>query len=171
MPYKLSTRKTWSQTLDELADTMQKWGVKEWNVKPTVAPRKQYQSPIERTVTLTYTKAGQPVTLTMDKQARAEDNLRVLYLACEDMRLNDLCGIADVVAAAYSQELARVSQAPGQAAALYATLGVRMDADWDVIEAAYKAAVRKAHPDAGGSHERMAELNAAMEQIRKLRGK
>lgn len=46
-----------------------------------------------------------------------------------------------------------------------AVLGVAPNAPRDVIEAAYRALARKAHPDAGGSTARMAELSAARDAM------
>jgi DnaJ-domain-containing protein 1 len=51
----------------------------------------------------------------------------------------------------------------------YATLGVLSSAPRAVIEAAYRALAKEAHPDAGGSPDRMRDLNAAIETIRKER--
>ena len=48
-------------------------------------------------------------------------------------------------------------------------LGVRADATDQEITAAYRAAARRVHPDAGGSHEAMAAVNAARDSM--LRGR
>jgi hypothetical protein len=52
----------------------------------------------------------------------------------------------------------------------YKVLGVDPAAPEEVIRAAYKARARKAHPDAGGSNKKMAEINEAYQQILKMRG-
>jgi len=44
---------------------------------------------------------------------------------------------------------------------LYQVLQVAPDAEPEVIRAAYRALAQKHHPDAGGSHDRMAQLNHA----------
>jgi curved DNA-binding protein CbpA len=49
----------------------------------------------------------------------------------------------------------------------YEVLEIRNDASLKVAEAAYKAKVRRLHPDAGGSHEHMKILNQAIEEIRR----
>jgi hypothetical protein len=46
------------------------------------------------------------------------------------------------------------------------TLGVTKDSPREVVEAAYRALARKAHPDRGGSHEAMTTLNAAIDEFR-----
>ncbi|MDQ3764671.1 MAG: hypothetical protein M3460_24970 [Actinomycetota bacterium] len=84
-------------------------------------------------MTLTYTKSGKTVTLTMGEQKRAVDNLRVLYLAVEAMRLNERRGISDVIASAYLQ-----LEAPTEIVDPYEVLEIRPDTPLEVAEAAYK---------------------------------
>lgn len=52
----------------------------------------------------------------------------------------------------------------------YKALGVDPAAPEEVIRAAYRARSRKAHPDAGGSNQKMAEINAAFAEICRKRG-
>ena len=51
----------------------------------------------------------------------------------------------------------------------YVALGVLPSAPRAVIEAAYRALAKDAHPDVGGSEARMRALNAAIASIRKER--
>jgi DnaJ-domain-containing protein 1 len=171
--YNLRTNKSWNDTLSELSDTMDKWGIEQWNViKPRGArltgfvAASSYQSLEDRTVTLRYTKNGREVALAMGKQNRAVDNLRVLYLAAEAMRLNEKRGIAEVVQQAYAQ-----LQAPEHPVIRdpYELLGVRPDAPLDVIEAAFRARMKAVHPDTGGSDQQAKQLTAAIEQLRRER--
>src|SRR5436853_6659853 len=146
--YSLTTIKTWEETTWELEEQMRRWGVKHWETNyPKGARSKAWQqSESDRTVKLTYTKNGKTVTLVMSKQNRAVDNLRVLYLAVESMRLNEKRGIGEVLESAYLQLAAPVEmQDPCE------VLEIRNDASLEVAEAAYKAKVRRLHPDAGGS--------------------
>jgi hypothetical protein len=46
-----------------------------------------------------------------------------------------------------------------------ALLGVAEGASADAIRAAHRAAIRQAHPDKGGAHERAAALNAARDLL------
>jgi hypothetical protein len=156
MSYTIHTNITWAQTMRELRNTMSKWGVEDWDVVQSSARSSD--------VTLTYIKNGRTVTLPMSSQDRAVYNLRVLYLAVEAMRMNDNRGLGEVIQDAYLQ-----LGAPEKAIDPYELLGIRPDADIEIAEAAYKAKVRKAHPDAGGSAEQMTKLNEAIEQIRKDR--
>jgi hypothetical protein len=170
--YNLRTNKTWNETESELDETMSKWGVTDWSVtrargvRLTGTAAWNAQSSKDRSVTLRYTKNGRDVVLTMDKQERAVDNLRVLYLAVEAMRLNERRGIAEVVQQAYAQ-----LQAPANPIITdpYELLGVRSDAPLEVIEAAFRARMKAVHPDAGGSDQQAKQLTAAMEQLRRER--
>lgn len=49
-------------------------------------------------------------------------------------------------------------------------LGVEQSATREEIDKAFKAAAKKAHPDAGGSNEEMIKVNAAYESIKQFRG-
>ena len=162
--YVLNTQKSWEETLWDLENTMKLWGITEWEVSyPRGALSKAWQqSEADRTVKLTYRKQGKPVTLLMGKQKRAVDNLRVLYLAVEAMRLNEKRGIGEVIESAYLQ-----LAAPAQAIDPYEMLEIRPDASLEVAEAAYKAKVRNVHPDRGGSTEHMKAYNRAIEEIRR----
>ena len=162
--YSLTTKKTWQQTMQELEEQMRLWGITQWETNYPRGARSEaeQQKEIDRTVKLTYHKQGKTVTLVMGKQNRAVDNLRVLYLAVEAMRLNERRGISDVLESAYLQ-----LAAPTQAIDPYELLEIRPDTSLEVAEAAYKAKVRKVHPDRGGSSEQMKALNRAIDEIRK----
>src|SRR5205085_8595707 len=130
--YSLTTTKTWEETLWELEEQMRRWGVKHWETNYPKGARSNawQQSESDRTVKLTYTKNGKTVTLVMSKQNRAVDNLRVLYLAVEAMRLNERRGISDILESAYLQ-LAE----PTEAIDPYELLELRPDASLEVAEA------------------------------------
>jgi len=162
--YSLSTKKTWRETYIDLSDTMDKWGVISWKVTEPKGAKQEaiHQSDVERKVTLTYILRGRTINLTMGKQDRAVDNLRVLFLAVEAMRLNERRGISDVIESAYLQ-----LAAPTQAIDPYELLEIRPDASLEVAEAVYKTKVRNIHPDRGGSSDQMKALNRAIDEIRK----
>lgn len=165
--YVLRTDKSWSATQQDLSICFERWEVGAWDTNyPRGVRLEGYsQSKQDRTVTLTYNKNGTTVRLSMDRQERAVDNLRVLYLAVEAMRLNERRGIADVVAEAYMQ------LQPGyQQRDPYEVLGVMRNAPMSVIKAAYKARALDAHPDQGGSVEKFKEINDAFKQIEEEKG-
>ena len=83
--------------MQELDAEMRRWGITQWETNYPKGARSEAWSQKEedRTVKLTYVKQGKPVTLVMGKQNRAVDNLRVLFLAVEAMRLNERRGISE----------------------------------------------------------------------------
>lgn len=92
MAYRISTTKTWYETKSELETTFDKWGVRNFQV--VGAPSgKRYAwnlTDAQRTVTVRFLhRSGNEVVLTMRAQPRPEDNLRVLYLGIESLRLNE----------------------------------------------------------------------------------
>ena len=164
MDYSLTTQKTWDDTIRQLAETFRKWGIRQWSVIPMRPPRRAnyfYQSTEERRVSVRYQPDGGPeILLHMDRQGRAQDNLRVLYLAVEAMRMNDARGITDVVREAYLQ-----LPAPAKTRDPYEVLGVRPDAPLEDIKAMYTIKAKRLHPDAGGTEEEMKVLNEAWERV------
>jgi hypothetical protein len=162
--YTIRTNKTWAQTTNELEATMRDWGVVDWNTNYPRGARwegHRDQSAEDRTVTVRYVKDGKTVNLSMGKQKRAAENLRVLYLAIESMRMNDRRGIGDLVQEAYVQ-----IAGPTTKRSPYEVLGIYPGSPLMVAEAAYKAMCLTAHPDRGGSEDQMKELNQAIQQLR-----
>lgn len=165
MSYTVNTKASWQQTMFDLSNEMRLWGIDDWGTNvPKGAHWQGYrpQMEIERTVKLSYTKNNKPITLEMGKQARAVDNLRVLYLAIHDMRLNEVRGLSEVLESAYLQLGGGVSKKNP-----YEVLGLMPDAPIEVAEASFRARAKAAHPDAGGSAEQMKELTEAIDEIRK----
>lgn len=164
--YHIRTQISWSQTTRELDETFRRWGVINWSTNYPRGARLEgwNQTEQDRTVELTYQKNGKTVKLTMGKQPRAVDNLRVLYLAIEAMRMNEKRGIGEILESAYKQLSGAVSERTP-----YEVLGVPEGLPITVYEAMYKDLAKKNHPDAGGSDEDMKQLNKAIEAIRKER--
>ena len=183
MVYSVTTDKTWARILDDLEDSFRKWGgvAVGWRVESILTPRssaKQHQGLQERTVMLRWSRRKKDYAITMQRQSRAVDNLLVIWLIIEALRLNEARGFAEQLAAVYRQEFPALP-APGQAstsepdlmAHCYQLLYLRRDAPLPVCEAAYRALAKDAHSDSGGSDERMRALNAAIEAIRNEKAK
>ena len=168
MSYRLHTDVSWSRTRDDLNETFRKWRVNDWNIIAEITPARAdnwSQTITERTITLRYTHAGgREVRLTMGEQDRAVDNLRVLYLALNAMRLNEARGLADTMQDAYLQ-----LAAPADAIDPYEVLQIRPDADDSMVETAYKARANITHPDKGGTDAAFKEVQDAYERINKER--
>jgi hypothetical protein len=161
--YRLTTDKPWHETWRDLAETMRKWRVDRWQVLADRAGRKAEtwsQSEGERTVALDFELRGRPVYLEMGRQARAVDNLRVLYLAVEAMRLNEARGISEVVQNAYAQ-----LAAPQRQRDPWELLELRPGASRETIDAVYRSKAKQLHPDAGGDPEEFKALQEAYEAV------
>lgn len=137
----------------------------------------------QRKVTLTFDiwadRQRRTVTLTTFRGERPIDNLRLLAQAAEWMRMASVRDITSMVVRFYRQMYPVQQQSQQQtpppreeprvsSAGPYAVLHVANDAPLEVAEAAYRALVKKIHPDVAGNggHAQMVALNAAIEQIR-----
>lgn len=167
MAYSLRTKKTWQETMNDLRETFRLWAIDRWSVFAGVAGQRRstayYQTKEQRRVELRYQHpSGQDVILVKDSQDRDVDNLRVLYLAVEAIRLNEVRGIGDVVREAYLQ-----LAAPARERDPWEVLGIRSDTPLEDAEAMYRIKAKRLHPDTGNGDEAgMRELNNAMDRIR-----
>ena len=170
MAYKLTTRKSWSETQRELMATLQKWGVKEYRLtngsNGENAPKTSWsETPEQATVSLLLRwKDGRELILDYNRQSHAVDNLRVIYLAAEAMRMNEARGIADLLREAYLQLPAPAGERPKRPP--HDVLNIALTAPIEVAEASYRAMAKMLHSDLGGSDAAMAELNEAIETLR-----
>jgi DnaJ-domain-containing protein 1 len=156
--YILDTTKTWDQTFRDLTEQFRRWSRQRNEAIPwSVANMRGNPA-----VTLRYVLPGEPeVTLHMDAQARDRDNLRVLFLAVEALRLNEYRGITGLI-----REALLALPAPMHERDPYEVLGVRPDAPLDAVQAMYHYLAKQYHPDRpGGDVTKMKELNAAAERL------
>lgn len=150
--------------MTDLSIEFDRWGVTDWDTNYPRGARLtgQNQDELERTVVLTYKLRDKPVKLEMGIQGRAVDNLRVLFLAVQAMRLNEKRGIGKIIEQAYLQ-----LSSPVQERSPWEVLNIYPGSPLVVAKASYKSLSKEAHPDRGGSELEMKELNNAMEKIEK----
>lgn len=140
-------------------------------------PYSDQKQPDDKSVVVYFTTPkGSKVAMPCGIWDRVEHNLHAVAMTLEAKRGIQRWGTATVEA-----EYQGYAQLPaGDASQSFGTapvvrnprqiLGVRDDATLDACEGAYKAQIRKAHPDVpGGSAERAAELNVAIAAIREGR--
>lgn len=112
---------------------------------------------------------GEEVLLRCESQRTYSLNLRCCFLALDAMRLNERRGIADTLRQAYA-----ALPAPAKQRDPYEVLGVRSDMSTDDIEDLYAIKIKRVHPDLNrddpDAAKKAAELNDAIERIRKDRG-
>ena len=106
-----------------------------------------------------------PIVLACDKWDRVADNIAAIAGHIEAMRAQDRYGVGSL-----DQAFAGYAALPANTAANWRhVFGLEDKAavTWGEVEAAFTALARKAHPDAGGSHEEMARLTEAKAFARK----
>lgn len=160
MTYTVHTTVSIHTTEGDIAEAMQRWGVADanWSIQYNVQRHRLENKTLtqaERAVTIRWTprNGAQEIVLAMDTQRDVANNLRVLYLAIEAMRLNEKRGIDNLIRAAYMQ-------LPG-GSDHWDTLGLQRGASADEVTRRYRQLAQDAHPDRGGSDAAMAALNAA----------
>lgn len=153
---------SWSRTMADLEATFSRWGVREWDCRPMRELDKRWHYPADpATVTVKYVRRGETVELSMAKHPYYHQNLRILYMALEAMRLNELRGLDEVLRDAYLQ-----LAAPQTKRDPWEVLGLRPDADPETVDAVYRSLAKRKHPDAGGSVEAFKELQEAYEAVK-----
>jgi len=105
---------------------------------------------------------GSRQILTCERWWDYQTNLRALYLALDAVRKASQRGILEQ----FAQAALAMLPAPARKKPAHEVLRVLPDAPLEVAEAAYRALAKDAHPDTGGSDERMKELNTALEAFK-----
>lgn len=118
-------------------------------------------SPKDKGVCVYFVMKGKPYALPCDKWNRVEDNIWALAKHVEALRGQERWGVG-TVERAFAGYMALPAAAATRAREWFAVLGF----DGPNISLAqareqYRVLAPKCHPDTGGSHEAMAELNAA----------
>jgi len=107
-------------------------------------------------------KDGAHKVMAIDHYSRVADNLAAIAATLEAMRAIERHGGAAILARAFTGFTAL--PAPGAPREWWEVLGVPRTCTREELKQAYRALASRFHPDKpGGSHEKMAELNAAQE--------
>ncbi|MCW5943264.1 MAG: hypothetical protein KIS66_13615 [Fimbriimonadaceae bacterium] len=112
---------------------------------------------------------GAERVIACDRYLSRDANVRAIGLTIEAMRGIERWGTGEML----EQAMTGFSALPPPNATIvvaerpwYEVLGVFPSAPVEVCETVYRTLSKSAHPDAGGSSERMAELNRAIEEAR-----
>jgi hypothetical protein len=154
---------TFAKARDTLLDELRKLGAKHVVISSNHKPDR-YGVPIESKrrpgddgVAIYFSLKGRALAMACDRYDNAAANMRSLGLAIDAMRQLDRHGGGTMMDRAFAG-FAAISP-PGRR--WWDVLECRADASRDVIEAQYRRLAKDRHPDAGGSSDAMAELNAA----------
>lgn len=169
--YSWSTKKQLSveQATSRVRDELQRMGVREGDliistnltVRLDGLPRSGQREPTDPGVAVYWQTPGKPTrVMAIDAYDRVADNLAAIAATLDAMRAIERHGGAQILDRAFTGFVALPAAGPPW----YAVLGVRPDATADEIREAYRAKAMERHPDKGGSHAAMSELNAARDE-------
>jgi hypothetical protein len=162
---------TFAKARDQLYEELRKLGVRNvvvsTNHKPDKygVPVESKRSPGDEGVAVYFSLKGKAMAMACDRFDNAAANMRSLGLAIEAMRQLERHGGGTMMERAFAGFVAIA--APGKT--WWDVLQVKPDAPREAIETNFRRLARDRHPDQGGSHEQMAELNEAREAALRAR--
>jgi hypothetical protein len=127
-------------------------------------PRSDRAEPTDSGVAVYWKKNGKPQCMPIDRYDRVADNLAAVAATLEALRAIERHGGGAVMDRAFAG-FAQLPAAIITARPWRDVLGFRQTetVNRDDVEVRFRNRARKSHPDTGGSHESMTELNAARE--------
>ena len=140
--------------------------------RPDGLPYAKQQRLADTGVAVYFKLNGSDQCIPCDKWVSVEDNLHAVWMTIEALRGIERWGAKEMVNAAFRGFKAlpeTIIMGEHTARAWWEVLQVSQNADWDVIEAAYKRLLHKAHPDKGGSEFAFHELQNAFKQAKEAR--
>lgn len=135
-------------------------------------PYSSRRQPEDPGVAVYFLLDGRQQCIPCDRWRKVEENTRAIWKSIEALRGLERWGAKSFVDAAFRGFEALpppgsvVNGGPPANRAWWEVLEVAPDASQEIADAAYRTKARKAHPDAGGSAEAMAELNQAIKEAR-----
>ena len=171
-PYKLAFWQAYNEALDELR-RFKGFGVVVSTDVPLRRDGQPYADgdPRDPGVAVYFTRGKQEYVIACDLYERVRFNMRAVGLALEGLRAVERSGAAHILDRAFAgfAQLGSGSPTGPEQRPWREVLNLEGLAGPDfavraAIEASFKSLSRTRHPDAGGTHEAMLELNAAREQ-------
>lgn len=130
-------------------------------------PRSDQGEPSDNGVAVYFRLLGKDQVLACDKWDRAADNIAAIAAHIDAIRRQERYGVGTMAQAFAGYAALPHMPAEAQKRSWFVVLGVAPDAPLSECEAAYKRAAKDAHPDFGGSSEKMAVLNDAIREARR----
>lgn len=125
-------------------------------------PLSGQRNPDDPGVAVYFTYKGKPMSFACDRWDKIEHNMRAIVKTIEALRGIARWGTGDMLEAAFTGFTAL--PAPSATRHWAEVLGIPRNSSREEVKAAFRRMASSAHPDrTGGSHEKMAELNAAQE--------
>jgi hypothetical protein len=119
------------------------------------------RQPDDPGVAVYFTYKKRQMSFACDRWRKIEHNMQAIAKTIEALRGIARWGTGDMLEAAFTGFEAL--PAPGAKREWWEVLGVPRSSSREAVRQAYRTLASQHHPDRGGSHERMAELNAAQE--------
>ncbi len=129
-------------------------------------PYANYKKPSDCGVAVYFLYELKPMCFACDRWDRIEDNLKAIAETIKALRGIRRWGSGDMLKSAFEGFVSLPSPKKW-----WEILGVRPENSLELIRETYKILCMKHHPDRGGDHSRMAEINAAWDQAQKEKGK
>lgn len=131
----------------------------------TGLPRADRRAPDDQGVAIYFARAGKPLAMACDRYMGAVENMNSLRLALDAMRQLERHGGGLMAEKAFTGFAALPPPK-----SCWEILGVPPGAAEADVQRAWREKARNTHPDQGGSHAGMAEVNAARDAALKLIG-
>lgn len=122
-------------------------------------PYANHRQPQDKGVAVYFLRRGKQMAFACDRWDKIEDNIRAVEKTIEAVRGIDRWGASEMM-----ERAVQAFEALPPPKSCWDILGIKPGASHDEINAAYRERARRAHPDAGGSHAAMAELNRARDE-------
>jgi hypothetical protein len=123
--------------------------------------------PKDEAIAIYFTRKGRSYVMACDRYTRSEENMRSLTLALAAMRQLERHGGGVMLERAFAGFLALPQP---KTCWEVLGLGTGVTSTAGDVQAAWRELARKTHPDQGGNHAAMAELNAARDAALKILG-
>lgn len=132
-------------------------------------PYAKQRQPDDPGVAVYFTHKCRQVCFACDRWDLVKDNMQAIRKTIEALRGIERWGTGDMVQAAFSGFEALPPPKKREHKTWWQVLGVSPEVSLNRCEESFKRLAKRAHPDAGGSQEEMAELNLAIHQVRTLK--
>lgn len=128
-------------------------------------PLSGMREPDDPGVAVYWVRGDKPFVIACDRWNRVKANVRAVWHALEGLRAIERCGATHVIERAFMGFSALPANAMMSPQQWRTVLGLPKTGRLTLaaVETAYRAEAARAHPDRGGSHDRMVAVNAARE--------
>lgn len=122
-------------------------------------PYASYTEPSDAGISVYWVRKGKPQVMACDQYRTVRENLRAIGLALEGLRALERSGASQIFERAFTGFAALPAETKRPWRVVLQLNGAPVTRE--AIDVAFRALAKTRHPDVGGSHEAMAELNAA----------